>query len=173
MPKEKLKMGNEKLDINVDSLKVLLRDFESRKKRVGKLLMERIYEISDTDCNIDYINAVAYKKNILNGMPRSSGGDLKDLSDVVARYQKTMRHRSYEITQSIAELAWEEEALRQVWNCYQSLDGDEYDIITRLYVKGEEYEEVRQAFPYSLKKFENIRRSALRKIVKRYQLQKA
>ena len=133
--------------------------------------MERIHEISDTDCDIDYINAVAYKKNITDGMPRSSEGVLKDLSDVLERYQKVMRRRSFEITKSIGDLTWEEEALRQVWNCYQSLNGDEYEIVTRLYVRGELYEEVQQTFPYSSRKFESVRRSALRKIVKRYRQQ--
>lgn len=130
--------------------------------------MERIHEISDTDYDIDYLNTVAYKKNILNGMPRSSDGVLKDLSDVLERYQKVMRHRSFEVTQSIGELAWEEEALRRVWSCYQSLVGNEYDIITRLYVNGEEYEKVQQIYPYSSTKFDRIRRSALQKIVRRY-----
>ena len=69
---------------------------------------------------------------------RGKGGVKKDLADVYLKYQKMVRNREKELTAEILILTADAEGVHRLYLCFQSLTGEGYNIIYRLYEKGEE-----------------------------------
>lgn len=158
-------MDNDRLEIDINSVRVLLSNYEQHKQRVRKHILDLYKELEDTD---SFIEAVAMKKNILDGMPRQRGGMPKGIYEVVAQHDRLMETRISETIAGMKILIREEEALRRVWVCYQALDDEEYDVITRLYVMRQPYKQVETDLEYSHGKFEKLRREGLENILALY-----
>ncbi len=158
-------MGNDKLSVTVDSVRVLLMNYETHKCRIQQRILELYKELEDTD---SFIQVISFKKNILTGMPRAKGGLPKGLTEIVEQHDKLMNDRISEISAGIEMLMKEEESLRRVWVCYQALSYEEYEIITRLYVKKEPYKQVEAELEYSHGKFEKLRKEGLEDIISLY-----
>lgn len=158
-------MDNDRLEIDMDSVRVLLMNYEHHKQRVRKHILDLYKELEDTD---SFIEEVAIKKNILDGMPRQHGSIPKGIYEILIQHDRLMEVRMSETIAGMKILIREEEALRRIWVCYQALDDDEYDVITRLYVMKEPYKQVETDLEYSHGKFEKLRKEGLENILAMY-----
>lgn len=66
-------------------------------------------------------------------------GTHKDLADVYLRYQKLVNEQEEQLAAEMHVLTIHAEGIHRLYLCFQTLIGEEHDIIDRLYVKGELY----------------------------------
>ncbi|MCP1101963.1 hypothetical protein M2454_000756 [Aequitasia blattaphilus] len=151
--------------ITENEIKKVLQSYEKFKEHITKRIMSLYKEMEDTDSQIA---TVAYKKPSLDGY----GGfqsEKKDLFDILEKHEKNVRMQAIEIRTEIQRLVEEEENYNRVWAGYRSLRGDEYSIITALYIRLEPYKAVEAEYEGSHRKFEFVRKSALNHIKMLYE----
>lgn len=93
-------------------------------------------------------------------------GTHKDLADVYLRYQKLVNEQEEQLAAEMHVLTIHAEGIHRLYLCFQTLIGEEHDIIDRLYVKGELYKSVEQDMGLNHRIFEGKRKQAIRDIQK-------
>lgn len=85
-------------------------------------------------------------------------GTHKDLADVYLRYQKLVNEQEEQLAAEMHVLTIHAEGIHRLYLCFQTLIGEEHDIIDRLYVKGELYKSVEQDMGLNHRIFEGKRK---------------
>ena len=85
------------------------------------------------------------------------------------KYQKMVRNREKELTAEILILTADAEGVHRLYLCLQSLTGEGYNIIYRLYVKGDLYRQVEEEMGLNHRIFEEKRKQAIEEIQRLYE----
>ena len=99
----------------------------------------------------------------------SGSGIHKDLADVYLNYQRLVKTQEREVTDEMLTLIASARGIHRLYLCFQSLSGDEYNIIYQLYVQGKLYKAVEEETGLNHRRFEEKRRQAIRDIQQLYE----
>ena len=83
--------------------------------------------------------------------------------------QKLVNEQEEQLAAEMHVLTIHAEGIHRLYLCFQTLIGEEHDIIDRLYVKGELYKSVEQDMGLNHRIFEGKRKQAIRDIQKLYE----
>lgn len=92
----------------------------------------------------------------------SGSGIHKDLADVYLNYQRLVKTQERELTDEMLTLIASARGIHRLYLCFQSLSGDEYNIIYQLYVQGKLYKAVEEETGLNHRRFEEKRKQAIR-----------
>ena len=104
----------------------------------------------------------------LSGAPSGEGGH-KDLSSALTRYWKRAAEWDAELRALMWALVEERERISRIWACFLAMDYPYYEILSRLYVRGELYEDAAKEMRMSTTTFERARRRAVDRLIAIYQ----
>lgn len=99
----------------------------------------------------------------------SGSGIHKDLADVYLNYQRLVKTQERELTDEMLTLIASARGIHRLYLCFQSLPGDEYNIIYQLYVQGKLYKAVEEETGLNHRRFEEKRKQAIRDIQQLYE----
>ena len=99
----------------------------------------------------------------------SGSGIHKDLADVYLNYQRLVKTQERELTDEMLTLIASARGIHRLYLCFQSLSGDEYNIIYQLYVQGKLYKAVEEETGLNHRRFEEKRKQAIRDIQQLYE----
>lgn len=141
--------------------KMVLANYEDLKHDIQKKLKLLYKEIESED---SCLAEVAYKKICYDKIGGSSKA-INDLTEVVDQHQRLVRNRGIEVRKAMLTLMKREDTYRRIWSCYNLLEPDAYNILTRLYVENELYVTVEEESGLSHKTFEYRRKQAMKDII--------
>lgn len=161
-------MSNETNAMKIDSEKIknVLRHHQELTRQIHNQLLDirkRIDEVAQQS-----IEMASYTKTDVS-MEGKGSGDYKDLGDVYLKYQKLMKRQEKELTDEMLALMVNAEGIHRLYLCFQSLTGEEYNIIDSIYVKGELYRSVEKELGLNHRVFEEKRKQAIRDIQQLYE----
>lgn len=161
-------MPNETNAMKVDSEKIknVLRHHHELTRQIHNHLLDIRKKIDEVEQQA--IEMASYPKIDLSIEGRGSG-EHKDLADVYLKYQKLVRTQERELTDEIIALTVNAEGIHRLYLCFQSLTGEEYNIINRIYVKGELYKSVEKDSGLNHRVFEERRKQAILDIQQLYE----
>lgn len=148
--------------IDESVVKKVLASYEDLKvdiQRKQKLLYN---ELSNED---SCIAEIAYKKISYDKIGGSSN-NVNDLSEIINQHQKLLRERGIEVREALVTLIKRQEIYQRIWCCYNLLDLEAYQILTKLYVNNQLYASVEVESGLSHKTFENRRKQAIQDIIR-------
>ena len=99
----------------------------------------------------------------------SGSGIHKDLADVYLNYQRLVKTQERELTDEMLTLIASARGIHRLYLCFQSLSGDEYNIIYQLYVQGKLYKAVEEETGLNHRRFEEKRKHEIRDIQQLYE----
>ena len=163
----KAQMSEETNVMKVDSEKI-----KEVLRHHNELTQQLHYQIIDIQKKIEEvkkqsIEVAAYPH--IDFSARGKGGVKKDLADVYLKYQKMIRNREKELTAEILILTADAEGIHRLYLCFRSLTGEGYNIIYRLYVKGDLYRQVEEEMGLNHRIFEEKRKQAIEEIQRLYE----
>ncbi len=161
-------MSNESNDMKIDSEKIknVLRHHDELTQQIHNQVMDIRKKIDEV--RQQSMEMASYPKIDLTIEGRGSG-EHKDLADVYLKYQKLVQTQEKELTTEMLVLTVRAEGIHRLYLCFQSLTGEEYEIINRLYVKGELYKSAEKEMGLNHRAFEWSRKQAIRDIQRLYE----
>ena len=161
-------MSGEGRYLKMDSKKIkdVLRHHSELTQQIHKQVLEIREKLDEVQQQT--IEIASYPKIDLS---QEGGGRRthKDLADVYLRYQKLVNEQEEQLAAEMYVLTIHAEGIHRLYLCFQTLIGEEHDIIDRLYVKGELYKSVEQDMGLNHRIFEGKRKQAIRDIQKLYE----
>ena len=129
-------------------------------KLIHKRILELYIELGDTEAMIRSTSMKSSKYGFVSG-----GGAKWDLSDLLQKHEVLQKQREIEIKEQIWRLTDEEAMINRIRTCYQTLRGEEYNFLQKLYVQKKPYKSVEKDSGVSHRTFEKIRKTAMRKVI--------
>lgn len=146
-------------------VKKVLSNYEKLKIEVKHKLKIFYEELADEDDSL--LSEVAYKKINYDKIGGSSN-NINDLSSVIENHQRLVRERGKEVRKIMSELMKQQEMYHRIWSCFNLLDTDAYETLTRLYRNNELYVTVESDSGLSHRSFEKRRKQAIEDIIRLY-----
>ena len=115
----------------------------------------------------DVLESLQMKKNY-GTAGTSGGGRKKDLGDLLERYEENEERYAEFLKRYAYQLIQEEEALKRVWICYQSLPYGQRTVLKALYVERKQWKAVRAELRMSHTTLSNHRTFAIQNIRQLY-----
>ena len=161
-------MSNESNDMKIDSEKIknVLRHHDELTQQIHNQVMDIRKKIDEV---IQQSIEMASYPKIDMAIEGRGSGEHKDLADVYLKYQKLVKTQEKELTTEMLILTVRAEGIHRLYLCFQSLAGEEYEIINRLYVKGELYKSAETEMGLNHRIFEEKRKQAIRDIQQLYE----
>lgn len=161
-------MSDENTFLKMDSEKIkdVLRHHSELTQQIHKQVIDIRKKIDEVQQQS--IEMASYPKIDLSQEGRGSGTH-KDLADVYLKYQNLINEQEEELADEMYVLTIHAEGIHRLYLCFQTLTGEEHDIIDRLYVKGELYRTVEQDIGLNHRVFEETRKQAIRDIQRLYE----
>lgn len=161
-------MSDENTFLKMDSEKIkdVLRHHSELTQQIHKQVIDIRKKIDEVQQQS--IEMASYPKIDLSQEGRGSGTH-KDLADVYLKYQNLINEQEEELAAEMYVLTIHAEGIHRLYLCFQTLTGEEHDIIDRLYVKGELYRTVEQDIGLNHRIFEETRKQAIRDIQRLYE----
>jgi len=161
-------MSDETNTMKVDSEKIknVLRHHNELTRQIHNQLIDIRKKIDEVEQQSIEIASYPQIDLSIEGRGR---GEHKDLADVYLKYQKLVQIQEKELTDEIRALTVNAEGIHRLYLCFQSLTGEKYDIINRLYVKGELYKSVESDLGLNHRVFEEKRKQAILDIQQLYE----
>lgn len=116
----------------------------------------------------DVIRNLQVKARQYGQITPGSSGKHRDLGDLLEQYEKNERAYNHFLKEHISQLITEEEAIRRIWVCFQSLPYEQRRVLTELYVKKKPWKAVECDLQMSHSTVSNHRNSGLLNIKKLY-----
>lgn len=126
------------IHLSEQDVKTILYSYNNRCKEIHERILATYLEAQRTD---EFIYEMSIASPAVNGMPKKKGV-VHDLYSVFTKHNANLEERRKEAMQGILRLTDEEEALNRVWACYKALCDEEFDVLTRLYVKRQPWKAV-------------------------------
>lgn len=152
--------------IDEEMVKDILRERDREIKSIHEKMLSFYQELKSSDSLLEAVALPALQGEA--GMPSGKGGH-KDLSDVLARYQRQLLAQDEEIRKIMWELAEQEKMVNRVWACFRALEEPYYSILHRMYVENQLYQAVEAGFGMSHKTFEKHRRQGIELVIWYYE----
>lgn len=146
-------------------VKKVLSNYEKLKVEVRHKLKIFYKELEDEDDGL--LSEVTYKK-ISYDKIGSSSNTINDLSSIVENHQRLARKRSKEVREIMSDLMKQQEMYQRIWSCFNMLDTEAYETLTRLYINNELYASVEIDSGLSHRSFEKRRKQAIEDIIRLY-----
>lgn len=145
-------------------VKTILYSYDSRCREIHERILATYLEAQRTD---KFVYEMSIVSPAINGMPKQKGA-VRDLYSVFAKHNANLEERLREAMQGILRLTDEEEALNRVWACYKALCGEEFDVLTRLYVERKPWKAVARDKNISNGTLSRIQKRAINKLLDMY-----
>mgnify|MGYP000009180489 CR=1 FL=1 len=158
--------------LKMDSKKIkdVLRHHSELTQQIHKQVLEIREKLDEVQQQT--IEMASYPKIDFNVESRGSGY-YKDLTDVYLKYQKFIQTQEKELANEMYLLTEKAESIHRLYLCFQALGGEEYEIINRLYIKGELYKSAEKEMGLSHRAFEFERKRAIKNIQHLYESDKS
>ena len=152
------------LEIQEKDVKNALLNGEEELEIIHKRVLALYDELLNTASKIRSISL----RSPCFGSIGSTGGEKKDLLEIMIKHESLIRQHEIEIREEIRKLTEDEETINRIRVCYQALRGKEYTYLNLLYVQNKPYKEVEKESGVSHRTFEKIRKLGIKKIIKMY-----
>lgn len=150
--------------LSEQDVKTILYSYNSRCREIHERILATYLEAQRTD---KFIYEMSIASPAINDMPKQKGA-VRDLHSVFTKHNANLEERRKEAMQGILRLTDEEEALNRVWACYKALDSEEFDVLTRLYVKRQPWKAVVKDKKISNGTLSRIQKRAINKLLDMY-----
>lgn len=136
----------------------ILKDNENRVLKLYETLDDVNEMIRSISLSSPSVGSIGGKKGIAN-----------DLTNVILKYEESLKNSNIEVRAGLLKLAEERETVNRVQVCYNALPVEEYQILSELYEKGLLYREVEENSGMNHRKFEKVRKRGLARIKELYE----
>lgn len=96
-------------------------------------------------------------------------GVVNDLTNVLLRYEESLKNSNIEVRAGLLKLAEERETVNRLLVCYNALPVEEHKILSELYEKRLLYKEVEENSGMNHRQFEKVRKRGLERIQELYE----
>lgn len=152
---------NNTMKIDDEKIKEVLRHHQDLTRQIHEQVIDIRKKIDEVKQQC--LEIASYPKIDFNVESRGSGY-YKDLTDVYLKYQKFIQTQEKELANEMYLLTEKAESIHRLYLCFQALGGEEYEIINRLYIKGELYKSAEKEMGLSHRAFEFERKRAIKNI---------
>lgn len=161
---------NNTMKIDDEKIKEVLRHHQDLTRQIHEQVIDIRKKIDEVKQQC--LEIASYPKIDFNVESRGSGY-YKDLTDVYLKYQKFIQTQEKELANEMYLLIEKAESIHRLYLCFQALGGEEYEIINRLYIKGELYKSAEKEMGLSHRAFEFERKRAIKNIQHLYESDKS
>ncbi|WP_278889663.1 hypothetical protein [[Ruminococcus] lactaris] len=159
-------MESNMMKVDSEKIKEVLRHHNELTQQIHNQVIDIRKKIDEVEQQS--LEMASYPKIDLSATGSGSGIH-KDLADVYLNYQRLVKTQERELTDEMLTLIASARGIHRLYLCFQSLSGDEYNIIYQLYVQGKLYKAVEEETGLNHRRFEEKRKQAIRDIQQLYE----
>ena len=159
-------MESNMMKVDSEKIKEVLRHHNELTQQIHNQVIDIRKKIDEVEQQS--LEMASYPKIDLSATGSGSGIH-KDLADVYLNYQRLVKTQERELTDEMLTLIASARGIHRLYLCFQSLSGDEYNIIYQLYVQGKLDKAVEEETGLNHRRFEEKRKQAIRDIQQLYE----